>query len=190
MSSYQSERLRSAYEAYRDGEVHRAFALYEELAAEGHAESQVFVAWMLTEGVGCSKDERRAATYYERAASLGHAVGSFYYGRWLTKTGAHTQAFDFYSRSAQQDYVPSIFRMGYSLARGKGVDPDVPRAYAALKAAAVRGHAYAIRELAIQDMQGGRGIGFIPIGVVEFFVALFWGVAVSVLNKDSDLLRG
>jgi TPR repeat protein len=76
------------------------------------------------------------------------------------------------------------------LARGKGVAVDLQRAYDVLSNAAMRGHAYALRELAVQDLRGGRGVLWVPFGLVEFVAALSWGVAVSIVNKDSDLLRG
>jgi TPR repeat protein len=186
----QSEKVRAAFTAYKDGQVNLAFDLYKELADNGHAESQVFIAWMLSQGIGCNKDESKAATYYERAASLGNPLGCFYLGRWLTKEGEHEQAYSFYSRGASGHHLPSVFRVGYSLARGKGVNVDLERAYKILMSAAKRGHAFAIRELAIQDVRGGRGLLWMPIGVLEFVFALCWGVAISVVNKDSDLLRG
>jgi TPR repeat protein len=144
----------------------------------------------LSEGIGCTKDEAKAAAYFRRAAALGNPLGCFYFGRWLTKTGKHAQAYGFYSQGAQSSHLPSMFRVGYSLARGHGVNVDPRRAYAILKAAARRGHAYALREMALQDLRGGRGLLWMPIGFLEFALALCWGVAVSMFNKDSDLLRG
>ena len=186
----QAEGIRAALAAYEDGQINLAFDLYKRLADEGHAESQVFVAWMLSAGIGCTRDEAKAATYYERAAALGHPLGCFYFGRWLTKKGEHTRAYGFYSLGAQRSHLPSIFRVGYSLARGKGVNVDLLRAYEMLKAAAVRGHAHALREMAIQDFRGGRGVLWMPMGLFEFVLAFCWGVAVSMVNKDSELLRG
>lgn len=190
MHTEQAEGLRAAFAAYKEGHFNLAFDLYKELADEGHAESQVFIAWMLSQGVGCAKSEAKAATYYERAAELGNPLGCFYFGRWLTKTGEHARAYGFYSQGAQSGHLPSTFRVGYSLARGKGVKVDLWRAYEALKTAAVQGHAYALREMAIQDLRGGRGFFWIPIGFLEFAVAFCWGTAVSMFNKDSDLIRG
>lgn len=83
-----------------------------------------------------------------------------------------------------------MFRVGYSLARGKGAAADLARAYKTLKAAALQGHAFALREIAVQDLRGGRGPLWIPVGVLEFVAAFFWGVAVSMINKDSELLLG
>jgi len=182
--------LRRANAAYKEGRLRQAFDLYKQLADAGHAESQVFVAWMLSLGVGCTRSEAEAATYYERAAALGNSVGCFYFGRWLTRAGEHKLAYEFYLRGADGNHVPSMFRVGLSLARGKGVAVDLQRAYDVLSSAAMRGHAYALRELAVQDLRGGRGLLWMPIGLVEFVAALCWGVAVSIFNKDSDLLRG
>ncbi len=170
--------------------MHQAFELYEQLANGGHAESQVFVAWMLGLGLGCARSEERAATYYERAAALGNPVGCFYFGRWLTKTGDHEKAYEFYVLGANRDHIPSKFRVGLSLAKGKGIAVDLRRAYAVLSDAAINGHVYALREVAMQDLRGGRGLLWMPIGILEFLAAICWGFAVSIVNRDSDLLRG
>ena len=190
MYATHADELRRASAAYKEGRLYQAFDLYKQLADAGHAESQVFVAWMLSLGVGCTRNEAEAATYYERAAALGNPVGCFYFGRWLTRAGEHKSAYEFYLRGADGNHVPSMFRVGLSLARGKGVAVDLQRAYDVLSIAAMRGHAYALRELAVQDLRGGRGLLWMPIGLVEFVAALCWGVAVSIFNKDSDLLRG
>lgn len=190
MDSTHANELRRANSAYKAGRLREAFSLYEQLANAGHAESQVFVAWMLSNGLGCAKNDAAAAIFYERAAALGNPIGCFYFARWLTKSGQHEPAFEFYLRAANRNHLPSAFRVGLSLARGKGVPVDLARAYSALSNAALRGHAYALRELAVQDLRGGRGLICMPIGLLEFAVALCWGVAVSIFNKDSDLLRG
>ena len=186
----QAARVRAAFAAYRTGLANLAFDLYKTLADEGHVESQVFVAWMLSQGIGCTRNDAKAAVYFERAAALGNSAGCFYFGRWLTRTGEHRRAYGFYRRGAQSQHVPSMFRVGYSLARGKGVEIDLPSAYDMLRAAAGRGHAYALREIAVQDLRGGRGLLWMPIGLLEFVTAQCWGVVVSLVNKDSDLLRG
>ncbi|MDR6536028.1 tetratricopeptide repeat protein [Variovorax soli] len=190
MHTDQAERVQAAFAAYKGGRVNLAYDLYRQLADEGNAESQIFTAWMLSQGVGCTRDEAQAAIYYERAAALGHPAGCFYFGRWLTKSGEHAQAYACYAKGAQAKHLPSMFRVGYSLARGKGVNVDLRDAYTMLKAAASRGHAYALREMALQDLRGGRGLLWIPIGLLEFLLALCWGIAVSMFNKDTDLLRG
>ena len=176
--------------AYKKGLVNLAFDLYKSLADEGHVESQIFVAWMLNQGIGCVKSEEEAKNYFERAASLGSPIGCFYYGRWLTKTGKHTEAYPLYLKSAKDGYLPSMFRVGYSLAHGEGVPIDRQSAYKILSSAALRGHVYALREIAVQDLKGGRGIIGIPLGLIEFILAFFSGIYLSMINDNSDLLRG
>ena len=182
--------LRRAHAAYKEGDHFLAFELYKQLADAGHTDSQVFVAWMLSLGVGCEKNEAQAAIYYERAAALGNPVGCFNFGRWLTRAGDHKSAYGFYLQGAACKHLPSMFRVGLALARGKGVAVDLPRAYNILGLAALRGHAYALREMAVQDLRGKRGLLLMPVGLLEFVAAICWGVAVSIVNKDSDLLRG
>ncbi|MGJ7583096.1 tetratricopeptide repeat protein, partial [Variovorax sp. RHLX14] len=174
--------------AYKDGLIYLAFDLYQVQADEGHVESQVFVAWMLSQGIGCEKDESQAAVYYERAAAHRHPLGCFYYGRWLTRAGEHAKAYRFYARGAERRHLPSMFRVGYSLAHGKGVSLDLRRSYEVLKDAAMHGHAFALRELGLQDLRGRRGIVWQPIGLVEILAAVCWGFMVAVVNDDSDLL--
>ena len=182
--------MQAALAAYRAHRLGLAFQLYEQLAQEGNAECQVFVGWMLSEGVGCAKDEARARTFFEQAAAQDHPIGSFYFARWLTKQGEHERAYAFYQDGARRNHLPSVFRVGYSLARGRGVPTDLRRAYKTLGVAARQGHAFAMREIAIQDLRGRRGFVFRPIGAIEFLVAVCWGVVVSLFRTDSDLLRG
>jgi TPR repeat protein len=188
MHADRTEKLVAASNAYKGGLQYLAFDLYKVLADDGHVESQVFVAWMLTLGIGCQKDEGQAASYYERAATHGHPLGCFYFGRWLTRSGEHAKAYRFYSIGAERQHLPSMFRVGYSLAHGKGVPVDLRRSYQVLSAAAKHGHAYALRELGLQDLRGRRGAIWQPIGLVEIFAAVCWGFMVSMVNDDSDLL--
>lgn len=190
MSRSQNELLRMAAVAYRDGQFYLAFDLYKEAADNGSSQGQVFVAWMLSRGIGCVRNEAEAARYYERAAALGNADGSFYFGRWLTRAGEHTRAFGFYLHGARNQHLPSMFRVGHSFARGKGIEIDHEQAYQWLTAAARRGHAYALRELAILDLRCNRGVLLLPLGILEFLVALCWGVLVSIVNAHSDRIRG
>ena len=188
MHERDDERLLAAYKAYKDGLFHLAFDLYQGLADDGHVESQVFVAWMLTMGVGCRKEESRAAAFYERAAAHGHPLGCFYFGRWLTRAGEHAKAYRFYLAGAERNHLPSIFRVGYSLAHGKGTSLDLPRSYKILEEAALSGHAFALRELGLQDLRGKRGVAWIPVGLAEVLAAVCWGFMVSMVNDDSDFL--
>lgn len=182
------EKLIAARKAYKDGLLYLAFDLYQVLADDGHVESQVFVAWMLSQGVGCERDESRATAYCECAAAHGHPMGCFYLGRWLTRAGEHARAYRFYAMGAERQHLPSMFRIGYSLAHGKGVSPDFQRSRKVLQEAAMQGHAFALRELGLQDLRGKRGLAWRPIGLVGVLAAVCWGFIVSMVNDDSDFL--
>ena len=182
--------LRAAHKAYEDGLKNLAFDLYKKLADKGHVDSQIFIAWMLNQGIGCIRNQILASSYYEKAASLGSPLGCFYFGRWLTKNGNHAAAYEQYLRGSAANHLPSKFRVGYSLARGHGITANLPLAYDVLIGASSRGHAYAIRELGIQDLRGGRGGLYVLVGLFELVAALIWGVGVACVRSDSELLLG
>jgi uncharacterized protein len=184
------EQLSAARSAFRKGLYQVAFARYHELAEAGQPECQVFLAWMLGQGIGCDQDEARAAQLYERAAALGNPVGCFYFGRWLTKNGDHTTALRLYRESAKTGYLPAVFRVGYSLVRGKGAAVSMTPGYEFLEEAAAKGHAFALRELAVQDWLGARGFYKRIAAPGKFVVAVLTGAALSIWNRDSDRLRG
>lgn len=183
------EEMDAARAAFRDKQFELALGRYRILAERSQPECQVFLAWMLTEGIGCQKNEREAALFYERAAALGNPVGCFYFGRWLTRIGRHEQALSLYRRAADAGYLPAIVRVGYSLMRGKGATVNLRQGYEFLVAAARRGHVFALRELAVQDWRGGRGLMWRSAAPIEFLVALIGGIAISIVDKDSDRLR-
>lgn len=182
-------RLNAAKTAYNLGNLEQAYALYREIAEAGNSEAQVFVAWMLTEGIGCTANEAEAEGFYARSAALGSVVGSFYHGRWLTKTGDHAGAYRLYLIAARAKHLPSLFRVGYSLVRGKGVDLDLRKGYEFLTEAALRGHVFALREIAVQDWNGLRGTLWRIFSVVLFPVAVVFGLLIGLINRHSDRLR-
>lgn len=181
--------LRVAETAYRGRDYPAAFDVYHRLGEAGHVDSQLMVAWMLLKGLGVPPDEVAAATWYARSAALGSPQGGFYYGRYLTRLGRHTEARAFYFASARAGYVPSVFWVGYSAARGQGTKVDLDEAYRYLNQAAKRGHLHAVRELGMLDMRGHRGIACRLVGVVEFVTAVVGAFILGLFNRDSDLLR-
>lgn len=69
----QANKLRAASVAYRENQLHLAFDLYSELADAGHAESQIFIGWMLSQGIGCKKTKRKLqSTMSARQRSVTH----------------------------------------------------------------------------------------------------------------------
>ena len=74
--------------------------------------------------------------------------------------------------------------------RSKGIAQDMTQGYEYLAAAAARGHVFALRELVVQDLKGGRGHRARLAAPVRFIVALVRGLVLSVRNKDSNQLLG
>jgi uncharacterized protein len=149
----------------------------------------MFVGWMFLNGLGIRQDEAQAMQWFERAAALGSVQGQFYYGRYLTRIGRLDEACTLYRSAAKAGHLPSIFWVGYALARGQGVDRDVKEAYWYLLQAAKRGHVHALREIALLDMGGNRGPFWRLPGLVEFIVAIAAAFVLALINRESDLLR-
>lgn len=183
-----NELLANASKAYSVGKFSEAFALYKELALGGHGESQIFVGWMLLEGMGVASDPAEAAQWFQRAASLGSPQGAFYWARYLTSQGHHNEAFPWYQKGAAANYLPAIFWVGYVLAEGKGVPTDIQGAYKYLTRASEQGHLYAQRQLAVLDLSGHRGFMYRLLGAASLVGAVIRGLFVS--KADADKLRG
>lgn len=180
--------LTNASRAYNARKFADAFSSYKELALGGHAESQVFIGWMLLEGKGVISNPTEAAQWFERAASLGSPQGAFYWARYLTSQGQHHDAFNWYQKAAASNYLPATFWVGYALAEGKGVPPDIQAAYKYLRRAKELGHLYAQRQLAVLDLQGHRGCMYRLFGAASFVGAVLRSLFVS--KGDADKLRG
>lgn len=182
------ELLRKASGAYAAGRFADAFSLYKELAQGGHGESQVFVGWMLLNGIGVTANSAEAADWFERSARLGSPQGTFYWARYLTSQGRHRDAFAWYQKAAALNYLPGIFWAGYCFAKGKGVSPNICMAYKYLAQATEQGHLFAQRELAVLDVKGHRGFLYRITGTVSFIGAVLRSIFVS--KSDSEKLCG
>jgi uncharacterized protein len=178
--------LAKASNAYNEGRFAEAYSLYKELALGGHGESQVFVGWMLLEGKGIASNPTEAAQWFERSASLGSPQGAFYWGRYLTLQGRHSDAFDWYQKSAEGNYIPGIFWVGYSLSEGMGVAQNIQKAYEFLRRAKAEGHLFACRQLALLDMRGYRGFAYRVFGVFSFILVV---LSRTFLAENSERLR-
>lgn len=179
--------LENASRAYRAGQFSEAFSLYKQLALGGHAESQVFVGWMLLVGKGVVSNPAEAEQWFARAASLGSPQGLFYWARYLTSKGCHADAFTWYQKAAAVNYLPAIFWVGYALTEGKGIPSDIREGYKYLKRASERGHIYARRQLAVLDLRGHRGPMYRLLGAGSFVVALIQSIFIS--KEEADKLR-
>lgn len=178
--------LAEAFEAYKRGRFQLALERYTDLANEGDADSQVQVGWMHAEGVGCVKNIEVATDFLSRAAARGNPRGQFYLARLLSSQGKHDAALPLYRQAAARDYLPAVFRVGHSLVYAKGTAADMEEGVKWLTLAAGRGHAYAMRDLAVQEMRGRCGWFALPLGAARFCLAIVWGTWVYHSDKHSE----
>ena len=77
-------------------------------------------------GVGTEKNEKKAFSYYEKAAALGDADGIVKVGRaWLNGIGVWTdyqKSLHFFEKAAEQDNSEAMILAAYQYENGKGVD--------------------------------------------------------------------
>jgi len=142
-----------------------ALPIYEQLSEKGYAACQIFVGWMLFEGVGVGKNRARALEHFQRAADQGEPAGLFYLGRALTAEGKHNEALAWYRLAAEKQYSPALFRLGLSYLDGLGTAPDKPRGLSYLHRAAKAGHVLAKGQLAKSYLSGAMGLRMIPSGL-------------------------
>ncbi len=86
----------------------------------------IVVGEMYRYGVGTEKNEKKAFSYYEKAAALGDADGIVKVGRaWLNGIGVLTdyqKSLHFFEKAAEQDNSEAMILAAYQYENGKGVD--------------------------------------------------------------------
>ncbi len=86
----------------------------------------IWVGEMYRYGVGTEKNEKKAFSYYEKAAALGDADGIVKVGRaWLNGIGVLTdyqKSLHFFEKAAEQDNSEAMILAAYQYENGKGVD--------------------------------------------------------------------
>lgn len=181
--------LEEASRKYSEGDFRTAFDKYLKLAKDGHNDSQVFVGWMLEEGIGVSKNSESAAEWFKRSASLGSIQGSFYYALYLIKHGKQKEAFEWIEKAALKGDIPSIFRLGYMYVHGNGTNINMDKGLYHLEFAAKSNHIYAMRELAVLDMKGYRGVVKRLLSPFKFIYTLCLGFVTVMNDQYSENLR-
>jgi len=181
--------LRDAEESYHRKDYTDAYEKYLALSKNGHGDSQVFLGWMIQNGIGTNIDISESALWFERAALLGSVQGAFYFGRYLTTQGKHEEALKWYRSATSKGDIASIFRVGYSLVRGKGTAIDIPQGYKYLLSAAASGNIFAKREVGILDVKGNRGFIRRITGFFGLLYVICLGIIISLINTNSDRLR-
>lgn len=166
-----------------------AFEEYEKLALAGDPACQVYVGWMLSEGIGVEKDVERAFGWFERAASLGSKEGMFYYGAYAQKFGNYDLGLKWFQQAAEQDYGPALLWLGIAYIRGLGVEVDLEKGLKYLRCSDITGNLFARREIALLKLRGKCGLLQIPLGALSLVpLAVIW-VVEAFRNPDSYRFR-
>ncbi|KAJ8288925.1 hypothetical protein COCON_G00015840 [Conger conger] len=130
-----SERLISAYESFREGNMDTAVVQYLMLAEQGYEAAQSNVAFILDQTGHVrvfSKNETypRALLHWNRAAAQGYTVariklGDYHFYGYGTDVDYETAVFHYRLASEQQHSAQAMFNLGYMHEKGLGIKQDI-----------------------------------------------------------------
>ncbi|WP_339487619.1 tetratricopeptide repeat protein [Pseudomonas sp. EL_65y_Pfl2_R95] len=114
--------------AYEAGDLPLAFKEFHVLAETGNADGQFNVALMYEQGIGVTKDETQAISWYEKSAQQGNSNAQYNLGV-LYENGRGTavdfaQANQWYRKAAAQGDALAVGNLGMLYMRGDGVKVD------------------------------------------------------------------
>ncbi len=145
-------------EAYEAGEHERAYEAALVMANHGQLDAQVFVAWMLWQGVGTPKDLEAAIRWLTVAHSKGDPSAGFYLGKIRQSQGDAGAAFKNYETSASANFLPAIYRLGLCFERGYGVAADLNRALELYERGVARNHVFSMKRMGVLLVRGHGGL--------------------------------
>jgi len=85
-----ADRFSDASEAYTNGDYKKAQTLWQDLANDGHLQSQFNIAYMYEFGIEVKPDYAKAVQWYSKAANNGYARAQNFLG-WMYETGKGVQ---------------------------------------------------------------------------------------------------
>lgn len=188
MRTPDNDLLSVSYKLMMNGKYEEAFPLLTSLAEEGSEYACLYLAWLYQKGLGVAQDHQKAQTWYRAVADTGSPIGQHYLGNLLRKLSQFEEAFEWHKRSADAGYLPAIYRVSKMYIRGQGIAKQNDMAQMYLSEAAVLGHLFAKRDVAIQMFKGYFGYGKIPIGFCKWIAAITEGFFLAIKNPDSEKL--
>lgn len=175
--------------AYAAKDYVAAFSLYKQLADAGHVSCQIFLAWMLHNGLGVEADNQEALRWLTIAADSESTDAMYYCGRLHAALGDYKASVPWFIKSAERGYAPALYRLGLAYLRGLGVHVDRNVAAGHLEAAAERGHIFACRELALDRVRNGKNIYERLSGGILFMKAVYLGLRIARSNPYAAELK-
>ena len=114
--------------AYEAGNLPLAFKEFQGAAEEGHSDSQFNLGLMYENGIGVSKDEKKAVAWYLKAAQRGNSNAQYnlavLYENGRGSDVDFAQAYQWYRRAAVQGDGLAVGNLGMLYLRGQGVKED------------------------------------------------------------------
>lgn len=164
------------------GRNEEAFEIYRKLAEEGDPNCQVFLGWMLWEGIGTPQNASLAFEYFKRAATVGSARGAYACANYLLNRRQFADAIPYLQASARLDFSPALLWLGICYLRGRGIRQDSDKALRLIERAAHLGNWMAKRKLASLKIAGYYG----RLRVVEGLIALPFVIVVGLARFLTD----
>lgn len=111
-----------------------SFNAYKALAERGDVEAQYHLGFCYELGLGVTKDDLQAATWYRKAAERGHPAAQCFLGVAYAKGQGVpkdlVQATFWYRRAAEQGFETGLALLAGCFLKGEGVPKDLVQAYA------------------------------------------------------------
>ncbi|KAI9193055.1 uncharacterized protein BJ171DRAFT_466681 [Polychytrium aggregatum] len=129
----------------------KAARIFEELANDGHSDSQFWIGMCYCCGGGVSQDRSKAAEWFGKSADLGNSYGQWWVGVSYLGGFGVTQdlpkAVEWLHKSAEQGNRYGQNDLGYCYRRGCGVTENIGTALYWFRKSAEQGHDAAIDSL-------------------------------------------
>jgi TPR repeat protein len=133
------------------GRAQEGIRVLESAARSGDAEAAVYLGFVLARGEGGVSPEVEAARYWLlHAASLGSSEAAFQLGLLDREAGRVQDAFVSFKKAYELGHVAAAQRLGYLCTHAEGFsDQQLELGISAMRWAAERGHAFAMRDYSI-----------------------------------------
>ncbi len=112
-----------------DQNIEKAYSLYEQSENMGYSDASVKLGEMNYKGIGRKVDFKKAFNHFLNGAKKGNAAAQYWVG-WYYEDGLddintdYKAAFEWYKKSADQNYPEGIYKLGEFYFWGHGVDQD------------------------------------------------------------------
>lgn len=174
---------------FAKGEYREALEKYRTMATAGSIEAQLRVGWMYHTGRGVKVDLHEARRWYLLAAEKDSPEAQFYLGKLYRQEGLYQEAMNLFQKSAEQNYMPSIYELGVMYELGEGVPKDTNKAYMYYDQSARMGHLKAQRDIAVAMIKAQFGIRLIPKGILMLPRIIYNVLRVGLKDTEWDRIR-